>query len=117
MPRAHVVVPRALLREAAESVGCESLRDRLRAGAQSDTIPGGFRAALAAMDSGKPIPSPAIVTPDRLSAWRSEVGLTVEQSAALAGVGVRAWERYASGARKVPQWLPDVLAFRFGSGP
>lgn len=56
-------------------------------------------------------------SPDDLRAWRDAEGLTQERAAKLAGVELRAWQRWESGERAVPQWLADTLRQRWGSAP
>ena len=60
----------------------------------------------------KPLP-----TPDALKAWRKTEGLTQARAAELAGVDIRAWQRWEYGEREIPQWLPDVLTVRWGNAP
>lgn len=61
--------------------------------------------------------TPPAPTPADLRAWREAEGLTQERAAKLAGVELRAWQRYESGERSVPQWLADTLRQRWGSAP
>ncbi len=60
---------------------------------------------------------PPLPTPAELRAWRKTEGLTQTRAASLAGVDIRAWQRWESGERAVPQWLADTLRMRWGSGP
>ncbi len=59
-------------------------------------------------------PTPA---PSDLIAWRKAENLTQTRAASLAGVELRAWQRWESSERAVPQWLADTLTMRWGSGP
>jgi DNA-binding XRE family transcriptional regulator len=61
--------------------------------------------------------APSVPEPSRLEAWRAREELTQEQAAEIAGVTRRAWQRWETGERSVPQWLADVLRQRWGSGP
>lgn len=61
--------------------------------------------------------SPPAATPDELRNWRESEGLTQTRAAQLAGVDLRAWQRWESGDRAVPQWLGDTLSARWGSCP
>ena len=56
-------------------------------------------------------------TPEQIRAWRKGEGLSQTKAAEMAGVKLRAWARWESGERSVPQWLRDVLVYRHGSGP
>ena len=61
--------------------------------------------------------TPPPPTPDDLSAWRERECLTQSRAAQLAGVELRAWQRWEGGDRAVPQWLADTLTLRWGKGP
>lgn len=61
--------------------------------------------------------TPPAASPHRLRSWRDREGLTQAAAASLAGVERLAWQRWESGARSVPQWLPDVLVQRWGTAP
>lgn len=52
-----------------------------------------------------------------LLAWRLRGPLTQARAATIAGVDLRSWQRWEAGDRAVPQWLADVLAYRWGNGP
>lgn len=60
---------------------------------------------------------PPTPRPEDLRVWRDSEGLTQERAAKLAGVELRAWQRWESGERSVPQWLGDTLRQRWGSAP
>ena len=70
-----------------------------------------------AVARGEPVPSPRVPSSEQLAAWRDVEGLTQERAATLAGVELRAWQRWEYGERLVPQWLADVLLQRWGTAP
>ena len=61
--------------------------------------------------------TPPTPSPDELRAWREAEGLTQSTAARVARVGIRAWQRWESGERGVPENLSDTLVVRWGSCP
>lgn len=61
--------------------------------------------------------SPRTPSPADVSAWRESERMTQSDAAGIAGVALRAWQRWESGERSVPQWLADTLRQRWGTGP
>lgn len=61
--------------------------------------------------------TPPAPTPEDLRSWREREQLTQTRAATIAGVDLRAWQRWESGERAVPQWLADVLIRRWGTAP
>lgn len=61
--------------------------------------------------------TPPTPSGEALRNWREGEQLTLQAAAEIAGVELRSWQRWESGERAVPQWLPDVLFMRQGSCP
>ena len=53
------------------------------------------------------------MTPRDVFTWRAKRGLSQQEAAGVAQVHLRTWQRWEYGERKVPRWLPEILALRW----
>jgi transcriptional regulator with XRE-family HTH domain len=50
------------------------------------------------------------MTPEELTAWRTERGWTMPLLGRMLGVSTSTVSRWESGSRTIPEWVPKLLA-------